>query len=848
MLPPLSAATRHARRLACLLALWPVLAQAAPRSVAPRSVAPRAAAPRAAAVDTAAPPPRTLFAVRTATAPAIDGVLEAALYGEAPVTGEFTNLEPTFGPIERWPTRVRVLYDDRALYIGAEMTYPSPDSIAQEVRPRDQIGNADWFGFGVDPYRSGVNGFEFIVSVTGGQFDAIFSPDGEDANWDAVWRNAVTVTDRGWVCELEIPYSAIRFPEVPVQSWGVNFFRRNALAQHKSFWSPVDPNKPGFLPQFGRLEGIRDISPPPRIQLTPFAVVTGADYIDPGAERTHNLDADASFGADLKLGLSDAFTLDATLVPDFSEARQDDQVLNLSPFEVRFDENRPFFTEGVELFNKGGYFYSRRVGGAPVDFAEARAEAERLGGRVVSNPQTTRLLNATKVSGRTTKGTGIGLFNAVSAESRAVIATAEGDEREVVTQPLTNYSVAVVDQLLPHNGFVTLVNTNVLRSGSTYDANLTGLVFDVRNAANTYGIEGDVAVSQRYFPDADAELGRNINVGLGDIDGAWTWRLGYEEIGPDYNPSDLGFFRRRNVRELVASLNYFRARELGPFNRVGGGLNAGYERYVRPDDYSELWFNAYVFARTKANWNVNPFVYVEPGPTRDRFEPRVEGRYFERPASAEFGVSVRSDERRKLYFNGVVVPEVFWNEDLGRRGLFAAFRPSYRVSPNFTIGLGIESNRNLNEGGFATFVDGAPVFGRRDREVLENSLRVVYTVTPTLGFDLRARHYWSRVKYDGYYDLLEDGGLRQNPQYASRVDRDETFSALTADLVCRWRFAPGSDLLFVWKDALFAGVAHAEDDYFGTWRNGLMREPRTETLSLKVNYFLDYNELRRRRR
>ncbi len=795
-------------------------------------------------------PKRVLLAHRTSKAPIIDGVLEPELYNQAASTGEFVNLEPTFGPQEEWPTEVKLLYDDRALYVAATMWYPTKDSVSKEVRARDRIGNADWFGVAIDPYLSGVNGFEFISVVTGGQFDAILSDQGEDESWDAVWKNAVTQTETGWTLEMEIPYSAIRFPDEPIQTWGINFFRRNASAQQKSFWNPVDPNKAGFVPQFGRLEGIQDITPPARIQLTPFGVVTGADYIDPASAKTHNFDVNASAGADLKLGLNDAFTLDMTLIPDFSEARQDNQVLNLSPFEIQFSENRPFFTEGVELFNKGGYFYSRRVGGVPLGFGEAYAEADRINGEVVSNPGAARVLNASKVSGRTTKGTGVGVFNAVTAKSTATLRTSEGGEVDFVTQPLTNYNVLVVDQLIPNNGFVSLINTNVLRSGATYDANLTAAVFDIRNKKNTYGLSGNVGFSQLYYPDEKPSVGQNINLEFGDIDGRWNWDIEYEEIGTNYDNSDLGFFRRRNIREISAFVGYFRNDEVGPFNRMGIGSNIGYERYIEPNDFSEFWFNMFAFGRTKSNWNFNPYVYVEPMPTRDRFEPRVEDRFFERPGVFNTGMYVGSDERKKLQFDLSMNTSVFLKEDLGRESYDIYFSPSYRVSNNFTLGWQFNSQINNNDAGFATFteVDGVdvPVFGQRDRDVIENSLVLLYTVTPNLSFNLNARHYWSRVDYSRYFDLELDGSLRENTNYLNEVDRDETFNALTADLVCRWRFAPGSDLLLVWKDALFTGVDSAERGYFGTWKDGLMRNPRTETLSLKVNYFLDWDTVRKK--
>ena len=179
---------------------------------------------------------------------------------------------------------------------------------------------------------------------------------------------------------------------------------------------------------------------------------------------------------DIRYGINDAFTLDMTLIPDFGEAISDNQVLNLGPFEVRFDENRQFFKEGIELFNKGNLFYSRRIGGAPLNYSSL-GDMISEGDSILFNPSETQLINATKVSGRNTNGLGIGVFNAVSARSVAEVIGANDEIREVETNPLTNYNVLVLDQNLKNNSSVSFVNTNVLRFGSEYDANVSaGLI------------------------------------------------------------------------------------------------------------------------------------------------------------------------------------------------------------------------------------------------------------------------------------------------------------------------------------------------------------------------------------
>ncbi|MFT6720701.1 MAG: hypothetical protein ACJA0J_001497 [Bdellovibrionota bacterium] len=256
---------------------------------------------------------------------------------------------------------------------------------------------------------------------------------------------------------------------------------------------------------------------------------------------------------DLKVGLSEAFTLDMTLIPDFGEARSDDQVLNLGPFEQRFDEQRAFFTEGTELFNKGGFFYSRRVGGSNY-FGSPNSQMLE-GEVVVDNSQRASLYNATKISGRTANGTGIGFFNAVEQENKAVVRSIEGEEREILTNPLTNYNVVVVDQNLKNNSSVTLINTNVVREGAAPDANVTGLLFDLHNNANKYAIAGSFGYSQRFLPE-ETSTGHKASLVIGKISGNWTWRAKYGEESDTYDPNDLGILFANNEREFEGVMSY----------------------------------------------------------------------------------------------------------------------------------------------------------------------------------------------------------------------------------------------------------------------------------------------------
>jgi len=195
--------------------------------------------------------------------------------------------------------------------------------------------------------------------------------------------------------------------------------RRRATSGTKGSWQFIDFKlNNSFLTCMAKLNNVSGIKPPLRLSVSPYASTYALHYSDPDAGTSTGFSYNA--GLDLKYGINEAFTLDMLLIPDFGQVRSDDQVLNLSPFEVQFSENRQFFTEGVSLFSKAGIFYSRRVGGRPVAYYDAEDD---LGTNetMEDNPQSAQLLNATKISGRTEGGLGIGFFNAVSKKTELLL-------------------------------------------------------------------------------------------------------------------------------------------------------------------------------------------------------------------------------------------------------------------------------------------------------------------------------------------------------------------------------------------------------------------------------------------
>jgi hypothetical protein len=397
------------------------------------------------------PAPLSMNAAHIEKPPVIDGILDDdAWLGEAFFEGTFTQTRPDAGADASHPTKVVVRYDDYAIYVPARMYDPEPTTVLRELGLRDDDDrNTDAFAVGFDPYLKRQNAFIFKVTAAGVQIDLYIRGDNEDYNWNAVWKSAVKVDSEGWVAEMEIPLFNLRFPKSNEQTWGLNFLREIRSKQEQSFWNPIDPNVNGTVTQFGQLEGLSGLKPPLRLQLLPYA--TGYLQRDPGESFGTRLVG----GADLKYGISESFILDATLIPDFGQVRSDNRVLNLSAFEVFFDENRSFFVEGTELFDRATMFYSRRVG-----TSWARSSSVELGTNesVVAQPNEAPLLNAIKISGRNKNGLGIGVFNAVTNARKFIIEDGEKNQREIEADPLTNFNMIVFDQQLKNNSNVAIYN------------------------------------------------------------------------------------------------------------------------------------------------------------------------------------------------------------------------------------------------------------------------------------------------------------------------------------------------------------------------------------------------------
>ena len=777
---------------------------------------------------------KTVSALRITTSPTIDGELNETFWQKAQEAKDFVMFEPGDGGNEREDkkTIVKVAYDNEAIYFGATMYDTNPKGIPKQFGGRDQIGIVDFFLVSINPNNDGINDTEFAVLSTGAQADAKVNYDDEDFSWNAVWDSEVKINKDSWVVEIKIPYSALRFSNEKVGNWGINFHRKINKLNEQYVWNYID-KKIGLISQYaGEISDITNITPPTRLNFSPYA---SSSYT------TFNGDSEFenSLGMDLKYGINESFTLDATLIPDFGQTAFDDQVLNLGPFEQWYDEKRAFFTEGTELFDKGGLFYSRRVGNAPVNYNEIEDnlnDDEEL----IKNPSKVNMLNALKISGRTKKGLGIGVFNAITEKTSATIKNnTTGAIRKEVTEPLANYNLLVLDQQFNKNSSVSFVNSNVLREGNFRDANVTALLFNLTNSANRYNLSGNYKLSNVKEPE-NTSSGYSAFLEFSKVSGNIQYEIGHWRVSDTYDIKDLGFQSRNNLSNYFSEISY---RIFEPSKSLSD-FRISFENEFRyqnsPNKYSGNNFELSARFTTISRFAFGGKIETSIGNQYDFYEPRVEGRFFKENARYFTNGWISTDYRKKfaLDLSGFYFKK--YNDDNSTYSF--NFSPRFRFSDKFQIIHAIDFRKASNEKGYVNELNnGEIIFGNRASKTITNTLSSKLSFSTKSSLALSFRHYWSPVTYDNtFYELNSDGNLN-NSNYSE--NHDINYNIWNLDLSYSWEFAPGSQLVALYRNNIF-NEDNLSDLKFKENLDNLFKEPVTNNISLKLIYYLDYNNLK----
>jgi len=759
----------------------------------------------------------------------VDGHLDEAVWKRADVATGFLQFEPTEGPPSSQRTEVRVLYGNGSIYVGAVLFDDDPAGIERALGRRDEYNRADWFIASFDSYLDRRTAYMFGVNAAGVQYDAIRTSGGgggpggpagdgipgADPSWDAIWHSEVRLTPQGWTIEIRIPYSMLRFSDAESQTWGVHFLRRIPRLGELSEW-PLVPrtDRANLVARFGELGGIDGVSPRRNLQLRPYTVGqirTEEDADEPGA-----LASDGNFdvGGDLKVGLGPNVTLDATINPDFGQVESDPAVLNLTAFETFFDERRPFFVEGIQIYQfsagPGALLYTRRIG----------ADAPIVG--------------ATKLSGRTAEGLSFGLLGATTGQN---------------FEPDQHYGVARVSRQIGDfssaGAIGTLFNAPSLGGNGRRTSVVGGADWDIRFLDNRYGIEGFASVSHRQgLQNGETETGVAGKVWLRRRPGAWKGFVGLDVFGDTFNPNDVGQLGFNNFVGLLNSIEHDvnGGQPFGPF------LRASVETFTIQQISFSDGLNQGISSDLSSTWTLRGFQEIglsiaaeHPFGGYDIFETRGLGPW-KSPRGFEMGIEIQTDSRRSW----LIEPEVGFlrNSDGGRAwsmGLRGEWNAGTRLSlsssldaewedgvtawssnetfardeDGWLIGRDAVSPDDLDESAYVPIEDGGvldnifadvepfapgfwyrPVFGERDTRSVDLTVRSTVTFAPTLSLQLYSQLFFARGRYEDFKILRDEDRLADFSSFPKRDDF--SFSSLQSNLVLRWEYRPGSALFLVW--------------------------------------------------
>ncbi len=782
-------------------------------------------------------------AIRSYSNIKINGLADEEIWSKCPVASDFYQFQPINGKPSKFNTEVKICYDNSAIYIFARMYDPYPDSIPKELGVRDeQELNADYFNISINPFNDGIHEFVFAVTSSGIQLDFKSTSGEYDETWDAVWQSAVNIDSLGWCAEIEIPHAAIRFPKTLGKPWGVNFWRAHQRSQEISCWNKVDNSNSESGNQSGEITGFTSIVPPLRLSFMPYIsmYLNHYPYNIVGKE---NMSTSINGGMDVKFGINESFTLDMTLIPDFGQVQSDEVVLNLTPFEIKYEDKRPFFTEATELFSKADLFYSRRIGSIPIDYFNIQNKLSDKDS-IVKNPIETQLINATKLSGRTAKGLGIGLFNAISGNCYAEVQDKYGNKRQMLTQALTNYNIIVLDQVFKKNSYVSLVNTNAYYDKGGRMANVSGTEFKLANKNNSFAVFGNAALSEKFDSvNSNALSGFKTNISYGKISGRFKFSLTQSILSNHYDVNDLGFLEFNNSLQNTAVVNYNFYNPFYKFMSLLNELRLDHSNQYMPYHFENFELKTTTTATLKDFSTLTVMLDLIPFENYDFFEPRIQGRYLRKSSSWWVYTLFSSNIRKKViweanagYLNGKGdFKDSFW-WDAG---------PKFRFSNRFSISYNLSIDHEWHDIGFAAFdlTNTNHVYmGKRDVRRIENNIGLNYIFSKSVSLKLVSRHYWSTVDYQSFYDLQNDGSITPS---AFNQNLNNSFNAFNVDFLFSWRFAPGSELNFVWKNQILTSDNKTFIPFSENFTNTL-KSDQMNSISLKISYYLDYHYLRKK--
>ena len=800
--------------------------------------------------------------------PVINGRMDDSVWESVDWEGNFIQREPYDGKAPTQKTSFKILYDDNNIYVGIRAWDNQPDSVVARLSRRDEI-EGDVVAIQLDSYLDHLTAFTFIVSASGVKIDGIFSNDGEneDYNWDPVWYVQTAIDDQGWCAEMQIPFNQLRFGTTKNPIWGLQLARFLFRKEELSLWQPIPQDASGWVHLFGELHGIKGISPGKRIELLPYSMgkletlkkEEGNPFVS-GHLKNMNL------GLDGKIGITSDLTVDFTINPDFGQVEADPSVVNLTAFETFYEEKRPFFIEGNNIlnyrimlgdgdFSYDNLFYSRRIGRYPSH------EPDIDDDEYMKMPESSSIISALKLSGKTRNGLSIGVMNAVTAKERAEI-DFNGQRRHESVEPLTNYFIARLQQDFNKSntivgGIVTstyrdikdsqleFLNTTATTGGfdfkqqwkdKTYYLTFNTVFSHIRCTREAI-LEAQTA-STRYFqrPDADHVTLDSSRTSLSGYGG--TLLFGKEGKGhinfivgatwrsPGLELNDMGYLRRADA---IMEFGWVQYRYWEPFS-IFRSFSINFNQWKGWNFGKENIFDG---GNVNLNTQLRNYWYFGMGigynaeslsASATRGGPSL---LFSARWSNWFDISTDSKKAFQFSLNG----SNSWSHDGNTR--YHSINPGVTWRPTNAFSLSFKPFYNINKDDLQ-YIDTIErnegdhyIFGRIDQKTLGIVLRFDYCLTPTLTIQYYGQPFVSAGKYVNFKRITEPRAESYESRFNTFVDDNVTydtgdeafnvdydgdgtsdysfddpnfnFRQFRSNLVIRWEYTPGSTLYLVWS-------------------------------------------------
>ena len=793
---------------------------------------------------------KEIEAKRFKSPPIIDGILDDLQWNNLSPAKNFERWQPNNGSSEKkgYENFVYMGYDDDNIYFAGK--FNNPNSIPVEFSQRDNIWevNAETFFLSINPYDDNINYQGFQVTSAGTLGDTYTSEDitPEDWDFDTVFEAKVKINKDNWSMEMKIPYSALRFPSKKVQDWAINFGRKIVETGEVYTWNFVDQANKKYPESMGITKGIKDISPPLRLFFYPYGQ-TSVDF----SKGNRPMNA-YSAGMDVKYGINNSFTLDATLIPDFGQVTFDDKELNLSPFEQEFDENRAFFTEGASLFKKadglgfrrGSFFYSRRIGD---EISFNKDEYIKENESLINYDAKPELLNSIKITGTTNSKLSIGFINSITNKAYARFKNNNEEIRKQLIAPLTNYNVLLLSkQVLNDYSTISIANTNVNRGKDFDNANNTALIFDLFDSNRKYNFKA--AVYQSNSKSFSETKGFRGGIDINEITGNFRFGLGWTGVDAHYYQNDLGYYNNRNDQRFFSRIRYQTFKSTKNFEKISAYLALSTRSRFYPkllkSNGGRIGFDFTTKKLEEFEFDID---YTSEYKNFD--EPRKENVYIIDPEEYEFSFAYMSDKRKKFTYGFDIQKSFAVNEDFdeNKKGIKYGFGFLYRLNNKLNLQYEIGNSKNNDNVGYVFSDEDEIFFGKRDVKSVENDVSINYNFDSYKSINIKFRQFWSTAKYnDSFYSLNDNGRRSISNKDIEDYDPNTNFNLWNFDLGFNWEYAPGSKLTLLYRNNIFNQDNLSGISYYTSTKE-LFENPINHQLSIRINYFIDYNLLKRKK-